>query len=184
LMIILAEDIIILLFGYKWLSIKLPFQILASGLVFRTSYKISDALVNAVGAVYKRALIKWIYATLVVLLAIIGHNQGITGVAFVVLIAIVINYLLMAILSLKLINLKLRQFVKVHLGAILLSAFTLLLIPFNKIDFINNLNSFIAIFINVLFYIFIIMLPTMIKLKFFIGNVGDNYIKKIFKTRR
>src|SRR5699024_1304583 len=57
-----SENIILLLFGENWLALNQPFKILALSLLFRSSYKISDSLAKSLGAVYMRALIKWIYA--------------------------------------------------------------------------------------------------------------------------
>lgn len=179
LMIILTEDIILFLFGEKWIGITFPFQILAAGLLFRTSYKISDALVNAVGAVYKRALIKWIYAFLVISLSIIGQRFGISGVAMGVLIAILFNFWLMAEISLKLISLKRLDFLKVHLGSIILGLSIALLIPFNNISYISNLNTFLTLILNSLIYMIIVMVITLIRPKYFLGDLGYKLLLKM-----
>ena len=101
-LIILAPDLIDVLLGPDWLAVKLPFQILACGMLFRMSYKISDTLVRATGAVYKRAWRQLVYAAMVVFGSYIGQFWGLSGVACGVAIALVSNFLLMAHLSLQL----------------------------------------------------------------------------------
>src|SRR5690625_1967337 len=59
---IMAEQIVLILFGEGWEGVVIPLQILSIGLLFRTSYKISDSLVRAMGAAYRRAWRQAIYA--------------------------------------------------------------------------------------------------------------------------
>jgi hypothetical protein len=70
-------------------------------LLMRTSYKMSDSLARATGAVYRRAWRQSVYAGCVLGGAWIGHFWGVAGVAAGVLGAVTINFLLMAELSLK-----------------------------------------------------------------------------------
>jgi PST family polysaccharide transporter len=101
--VILAPEAIHLLLGggHKWDDVVLPFQIFAGGLIFRTSYKISDSLARAMGTVYKRAWRQAVYAAAVVIGALIGTAFGLAWVAVGVTGAIVLNYVLMADLSLR-----------------------------------------------------------------------------------
>jgi O-antigen/teichoic acid export membrane protein len=101
--VLLAPEIIHLLLGggAKWDDVIVPFQIFSAGLLFRTSYKISDSLARAMGTVYQRAVRQAIYAVAVVVGAYIGSQYGLNWVALGVTGAIILNYLLMAQLSLK-----------------------------------------------------------------------------------
>src|SRR2546428_10592834 len=96
LVLILAPDIVYVLLGPKWGDVVLPFRILAIGTLFRTSYKVSDSLTRALGAVYRRAWREWTYAALVIGGAIIGQHWGLPGRAAAVLFALLANYLLTA----------------------------------------------------------------------------------------
>ena len=100
--VLLAPEIIHLLLGggHKWDDVIVPFQVMMAGLLFRTSYKISDSLARAMGTVYRRAWRQGAYAFAVVAGATIGTNYGLGWVAVGVTVAIFINYLLMAQLSL------------------------------------------------------------------------------------
>ena len=87
--------------GHKWDDVVVPFQIFSAGLLFRTSYKISDSLARAMGTVYQRAWRQAVYAGAVVVGALIGSGFGLEWVAVGVTGAIVLNYVLMAQLSLR-----------------------------------------------------------------------------------
>ena len=87
--------------GAKWDDAIVPFQIFAAGLIFRTSYKISDSLARAMGTVYRRAWRQAVYAVAVIVGALIGTAFGLVWVAVGVTGAIVLNYLLMADLSIR-----------------------------------------------------------------------------------
>lgn len=98
---VLAPDLIRVAFGSRWEAAIPPFQVLALGMMFRTSHRMSDSLARATGRVYRRAWRQALYAGLVFLGALVGRSGGVTGVAFGVLAALLINYLLMAQLSLS-----------------------------------------------------------------------------------
>jgi PST family polysaccharide transporter len=111
--VVLAPEAIHVLLGggHKWDDVVVPFQIFAGGLIFRTSYKISDSLARAMGTVYKRAWRQAVYAVAVVAGALIGSAFGLVWVAVGVTAAIVLNYLLMADLSLRTAPISWAQFV-------------------------------------------------------------------------
>lgn len=119
---ILAPEIVRVVLGWKWVAVVLPFRILLIGLLMRTSYKMSDSLTRAKGAVYNRAWRQVIYALLVFGGAMIGQEWGIAGVAFGVLAAVTINFLLMAQMSLMLLGVSWWNFIKAHAHALLLAA--------------------------------------------------------------
>jgi PST family polysaccharide transporter len=116
--VLLAPEIFAVLFGPRWVAAVLPFRILALGTLFRTSYKISDSLSRALGAVYRRAWRQWIYAALVIGGAWIGQHWGLSGVALGVLLALVVNFMLMGELSLALVGITRREMVGAHLPAL------------------------------------------------------------------
>jgi PST family polysaccharide transporter len=90
-------------------------------MMFRTSYRMSDSLSRATGKVYRRAWRQAFYGALVFLGAWVGHFQGLTAVAFGVLGALFINYLLMAQLSLSVAGVSWLQFGQAQLPALLLA---------------------------------------------------------------
>lgn len=120
LLVFLAPEIVLVVLGPKWTEVILPFQILACSLLFRMSYKISDSLARATGAVYQRAWRQLIYAGLVVLGSYIGQFWGLYGVAAGVAGSLICNFLLMAHLSQKLTGFNWLALAKVHGNGLLL----------------------------------------------------------------
>jgi O-antigen/teichoic acid export membrane protein len=111
----LAPEMVRILLGPHWDSVVTPFRILVTVLVFRTSYKMSDSLARATGAVYRRAWRQWMYAGAVFLGAWLGHFWGTPGIAVGVAASIVLNFVLMLQLSLKLTGVSWRAVAFVHL---------------------------------------------------------------------
>jgi O-antigen/teichoic acid export membrane protein len=118
---VLAPDLVVAAFGSRWSGIVAPFQVLALGMTFRTCHRISDSLSRATGKVYRRAWRQGLYAGLVFLGALIGHSWGLIGVAIGVLGALFINYVLMAQLSLGVVQISWARFLLVQLPAVRLA---------------------------------------------------------------
>jgi O-antigen/teichoic acid export membrane protein len=92
---ILAPELVGFLLGNEWTGMIVPFQFLVVTLIFRTSYKISDAVTLAMGSMYRRALRQFVYAAAVAGGAYIGSAYGLGAVAVGVGAAVVLNYVLM-----------------------------------------------------------------------------------------
>jgi O-antigen/teichoic acid export membrane protein len=118
----LGDETVRVLLGPSWVALETAFSVMVFGMFFRTSYKLSDSLARATGAVYRRAWRQGVYAAAVVGGAFIGHWWGIRGVAFGVLAAVITNFLLMAHLALRLVDMAWRTFATAHAPALLLSA--------------------------------------------------------------
>jgi PST family polysaccharide transporter len=118
---VLAPELVAVGFGPRWAALVPPFQVLALGMMFRTSYRMSDSLSRATGKVYRRAWRHGLYAVLVFLGAWIGQHWGLTGVALGVLGALLINYLLMAHLGLSVGKISRLQFAQAQLPALWLT---------------------------------------------------------------
>lgn len=94
LVILLAPEIILGLFGDAWRASVPVIRILALAMFFRIAYTASDAVAKGVGAVYSRAWRQWFYAGAVIAGAAVGSTWGLRGVAWGVLIAILVNFAL------------------------------------------------------------------------------------------
>lgn len=119
---ILAEEITLILLGPAWIGVADPLRILAWAMLFRTSYKMSDTIARATGAVYARAWRQAAFAAAVLVASMVGQFWGLTGVAFGVLVALGMNFLMMAALSLRLTGMTWTDFGKAHLPGIGLAA--------------------------------------------------------------
>src|SRR5438477_543956 len=118
LLCVTAPEIVGVVLGPRWTGAVAALQILGAGLLFRTSHKMSDSIARATGAVYRRAWRQGVYAALVIGGAWVGQHWGIAGVAYAVLVALTINFLLMAQLGLRLSGLQWRSFWSAHLPAL------------------------------------------------------------------
>ncbi len=118
---VLAPELVAVAFGNRWEGLVAPFQVLALGMMFRTSYRMSDSLSRATGKVYRRAWRHAAYAIMVFLGAWIGHHWGVTGVAVGVLCALFVNYVLMAHLGLSVGQISWTRFVQAQVPALRLT---------------------------------------------------------------
>jgi len=122
--VLLAPELIQVALGSKWLAVVPPFRILGIGMLFRTSYKMSDSITRSTGAVYRRAWRQFAYAGLVLLGAWIGQHWGMAGVAWGTLAALTVNFVLMAELGLDVGHVTWGEFWTAHRPAVLLTAVT------------------------------------------------------------
>jgi PST family polysaccharide transporter len=118
---VVAPELIPLLLGPAWVPVVLPFRLFSISLLFRMSSKISDATTKAAGEVYKRAVIQFAYAAMVVGAAIVGQRWGVEGVAVGVSLAMGVNWLNMAQLGHRVTGLEWGRFTRAHLPAALLA---------------------------------------------------------------
>jgi PST family polysaccharide transporter len=114
-LVVLAPELVLMLLGREWVQMIVPVQILLCSLLFRTSYKISDAVCLAMGSMYQRAWRQWIYAGAVALGAAVGTQWGLAGVAVGVGLAVVLNYLAMLNLALTVTDVTAKEVWAVHL---------------------------------------------------------------------
>ncbi len=123
---VIAPELVLFLLGEQWAGMIVPFQILVVTLLFRTGYKISDAVTLATGSMYARALRHWIYAAAVAAGAYLGLDYGLAGVAAGVGAAVVLNHVLMMDLARQVTGISLSSVALVQLrqvpGAALLIA--------------------------------------------------------------
>jgi len=117
---LVAPELVLVLLGPAWSGVVVPFQILALGMLFRTSYKLSDSVARATGAVYRRAWRQAIFALAIVLGALLGQNWGLGGAAVGVVAATALNFALMAQLSFRLVRMSVIEFGAAHLPALAL----------------------------------------------------------------
>ncbi len=121
-----AQEVVLALFGPKWIEAVPAVQILGLGVFFRTCYKNSDTVIRALGAVYRLAFRQTLYAIVVIGGTIIGSRWGLEGVAVAVLVSVFLNYVILSLLCLRLLSLPLSTFLKAHLPAVWVGSWQLL----------------------------------------------------------
>lgn len=104
LLIIAAPELVPTALGPGWDAVVVPFQILVLQAPLRGCVRISDALVGALGAVYRIAARRVLYALMFVTACLVGVRWNLPGVAVGVTIAVVFNSVMMASLGLRSVN--------------------------------------------------------------------------------
>ncbi len=115
-----SRDLVLTLLGRDWLPLRAAFDVIIFGLLFRTSSKLTDSVMKARAAVYRRAWRSIVFAAAVFTGAFVGQRWGLHGVAVGVLLALALNYLLTNQLCLELVGMTWRDFATAHLPSIIL----------------------------------------------------------------
>ncbi|MDX8442184.1 lipopolysaccharide biosynthesis protein [Mesorhizobium australafricanum] len=118
---IVAPELVLVILGRNWEGVVAPLQILAFGMLFRTSYKLSDSISRATGTVYARAWRQAVFTIGVFVGSVIGQRWGVEGVAFGVGVAFAVNFFLMAQLSLRVTRMTWSEFAAAHLPGVALA---------------------------------------------------------------
>ncbi|MEA2722305.1 MAG: teichuronic acid exporter [Gemmatimonadales bacterium] len=124
LMVVLAPEIVGVVLGPKWTPTIVPFQILTAGIMLRNVYLMAYCLDGAMGAMRNRTLRDGIYAAAVLTGSLIGTRFGLVGVATGVVLAIAVNYLLGAAMSLRMLGATWRDYAASQLPALGLGLLT------------------------------------------------------------
>ena len=124
LMVVLAPEIVGVVLGPKWAPAIVPFQILTAGIMLRNVYLMAYCLDGAMGAMRNRMLRDGIYAGAVLAGSLIGTRFGLAGVATGVVLAIAVNYVVGAAMSLRMLGATWREYARSQLPAFGLGLFT------------------------------------------------------------
>lgn len=174
----MGVDLVQFVLGENWDATILPFRILIASLFFRMAYKIGDALVRSLGAVYKRLWVQITYACLVIGGAYIGKEWGIVGVATTTTIAIVINYFVITLLVGHLVELKMRDLFR-YLTPILIAS---LIIGVFSYFLSLMLQDFSVGFVRLVIMTLFVGGLYVVALKFFIIKVMPRDFKDFMKV--
>lgn len=121
LMIVLAPQIVDVLLGPQWHHTVLPFIILSVSTFSRLSYRVSNSVLFARGRVYVFVLVQIAYAAVVIGGSWLAVSHGITGVAAVVTIAITLNSIVLAGLTIRMTGMRIGTFLMAHLPGCLMA---------------------------------------------------------------
>ena len=182
-LILSANELIIVALGDKWVDAIIPFQILTAGLLFRIGYKMGDCLCRATGRIYSKAMRSLIYAICILLGSYIGSKWGIIGVAYGTLFAVIVNYILLIQLSLSILGISwlyyLRRVFKEFLMILLSMIIFYCIITFIR-SFIESKILILLSSYSIFAIIILSILPFIIKRFDFLEILPfKNIIKKI-----
>lgn len=102
LMSLCAPEIIWILLGPNWEMAAPVLSVLGLAMYFRLAFKVSQAFVDAEGAVYKNAATQALYAIAVIAGAWFAARYGLKGIAWAVTFALFLLYILLTLLALSL----------------------------------------------------------------------------------
>lgn len=97
---ILAREVVDVLLGDTWSNVATPMSIFVFSIVFQSGSKLLDALTRATGHVYRRAARQALFLVATIIGALIGQTWGLAGVAWGVLFAHGLIFVLMSHLAL------------------------------------------------------------------------------------
>lgn len=121
-LIVVAPETIRIVLGTGWHDVVLPFQILITATLFRTSLKLGAIVAQAVGAVNSVAVAQICYAIVLVGGALATVRWGIVGVATSTTISIAIASMQLCYIALRVARLPARAFIAAHLPGVALAA--------------------------------------------------------------
>lgn len=121
-MIVAAPHLVTGLYGAEWAGAALPLQVLCAAGLFRAVYHLAGALTQATGRVYAELRRQVGYALLVVVGSLIGLRWGLLGIATAVSGAVVYMYVVMAQLSLGILQRSWRDFLDAQRAGVLVAA--------------------------------------------------------------
>ena len=115
---ICAPEIVAVLLGGQWDAAVPILQILAAGIVFHVCNRINMPAIRALGAVYREAWRRALYAILIILGVWLGLRWGLAGVAVAIAGSHIVLYLLLTQLTLTLLGLRWRRLLQCHVPAL------------------------------------------------------------------
>ncbi len=115
--LVLAPEVVRVLYGPGWEEVVAPLQVLSLGMYARTTFALTNSLTRACGAVYRAGWREGVYALVVVIGTIIGAEHGLVWVATALVCALAIQNVLMAQLCLSLTGLSLSALLRAHVPA-------------------------------------------------------------------
>jgi O-antigen/teichoic acid export membrane protein len=180
-MYVLAPEIITVLFGSKWLEVVVPFKILTLAILFRTSYKMSDSLARATGAVYRRAWRQGVYAAAILAGAWAGQFWGLEGVSLGILSAIVVNFVLMAHLSMQLTSITWKDFLASHLPALLSTVMVWAVTTASAMVLRQMaMPPIVVLLVSTSLVVLIILFTIYLMPQFILGNEGTEMLRSLY----
>lgn len=158
---IFSKEIVYLLFGEGWNYVIDLIKVMSVGLYFRIGYKFSDCLTMAIGKVYARAVLQFIYAVAVVGFVVLGSQWGLIGASVGVVLAIIMNYILMMFLVWKILRFSLLSVFLRHIKIVSIFSASMFLYAIlsawvnTRFEFLNFLILSVIYLFSVVTLIFI-----------------------------
>jgi len=170
---IVGDNVVILLLGNEWGVAAEIFPIMVLSMVFRLSNKITDSFLRAIGYVYQRAVLQWLFVVNITLAVTLTYKAGLFEIVKALFIVGIINSSLLMLLLLKKINESALRVFKIWLEALLLMLPVFIIMHMSSIYLLQINGGFMYIVLMALIWfvlvIAVILLRSKIRFKTDIG---------------
>ncbi len=177
-LLIIAEDIVMLLLGDKWTQVVIPLQIMLLQIPLRTTIRVSDVLTTAKGVLYKNAVRKFIYASVVIVFALIGSEWGLVGVSTAVTLAVVVHFIMVVGLGISTLGLRWKDLIVTLLPGLKLSILVLFTVGIVSIYLDSHILSII---LSVIAYM-LVHIAVLIRFPYALGE-SSLWMLNVISTR-
>lgn len=150
-----AKEIVLIFYSEKFEDVIPIVQILFISVAFRSLIKLSDAVVRALDAVYKAAIIKFLFFLMIAFGTYFFVGNGLKAVAFVIVVSVIVQYFFITSLSLKLIQLKFGSVIKKMIPGVVIGVLVMVFsfvarLLIDTIDPMIIISLLIAIVVNLI----------------------------------
>jgi len=120
-MVIWADEITVLFLSEKYVEAVPIVQILFVSVAFRSIIKVGDSVVRALDRVYTASLIKLLFLAMVGAGTYFGLTAGLEGVAWSIVVAVIVQFVFMMRLSLSLVGLSFARMIRKLIPAVIVA---------------------------------------------------------------
>jgi len=117
-LIVLAPELVRILLGKGWSGVEWPFRIMATSMLFRTTYKLGALVGKSSGDVFALAIWQVVYAACVICGALVAMRWDILGVAATTAVSVFLQFLALSRLGLAATTLRWRDIAAAHVEAV------------------------------------------------------------------
>lgn len=179
-LILFADEIVLVLLGKNWIDTVLPLQIMFVMLPFSISSRMADTVVRSLGYIYLNVKRKYTYVLILVTsVGLGGYYHGIVGAAVGYTFSYLMNYILMVFLVKRILN---KTFSEIFIKPLSEAFMMTFIIGFIIVGFKLSFNLFNQT--NVwLSSIFVLVLIGIVGILFFkYPSIYGNYIQSLRKV--
>jgi O-antigen/teichoic acid export membrane protein len=117
-----AKEIVLTMFGPRWVDAVVPIAVFAAAMYFRVAFKLCGAVMLATGSGYRSASMQIFHAALVTSFVFLAAPYGVSAAAAAVSGAILVTFVLYSFITCRMTGLPFVDFVLVHIPPIVFAA--------------------------------------------------------------
>ena len=121
-LIVLAPELVRIVLGDNWSSVEWPFRIMATSMLFRTTYKLSSLVGKSSGDTFTLAIWQVVYAACVIGGALVAMRWDILGVSVTTAVSVFLQFFALGQMGLKATDLRWRDLAAAHVQPLIYAA--------------------------------------------------------------